>query len=111
MHLYYSHKTSDELSYHIAMIRARQRLFYLAAAAVRRPPAAQRAWGEGHVLDDLGEVQVDLQQQVLAPLAHRAKTKAVLRKIRVRSRYDGKHDARSMESTFRKRLRMAQPSE
>lgn len=47
------------------------RHLYLAAAAVCGPSAAEGAFGESNVLDDLREVQVDLQQQVLAPLTHR----------------------------------------
>lgn len=47
------------------------RHLYLAAAAVCGPSASEGAFGEGNVLDDLREVQVDLQQQVLAPLTHR----------------------------------------
>lgn len=46
-------------------------LFHLAAAAKCSPPTAEGAFRQGDVLDDLGEVQVDLQQQVLAPLTHR----------------------------------------
>lgn len=44
---------------------------YLAAAAEGGPPAAEGVFGQGDVLDDLGKVQVDLQQQALAPLTHR----------------------------------------
>lgn len=44
---------------------------YLAAAAICRPPTPEGAFRQGNVLNDLREVQVDLQQQVLAPLAHR----------------------------------------
>lgn len=47
------------------------RHLYLAAAAVCSPPTAEGAFRQGNVLDDLREVQVDLQQQVLAPLTHR----------------------------------------
>ena len=46
------------------------RLVYLAAAAVCSPPTAEGAFRQGNVLDDLREVQIDLQQQVLAPLTH-----------------------------------------
>lgn len=45
---------------------------YLAAAAVCSPAAAEGAFGQGNMLDDLREVQIDLQQQVVAPLTHRA---------------------------------------
>ena len=44
---------------------------YLAAAAVRSPPTAEGAFWQSDVLDDLGEVQINLQQQVLTPLIHR----------------------------------------
>lgn len=37
---------------------------------MRSTAAAEGALGQGDVLDDFGEVQVDLQQQVLAPLTH-----------------------------------------
>lgn len=47
---------------------------YLAAAAVCSPSTTEGAFGQSNVLDDLGKVQIDLQQQVLAPLAHRAKS-------------------------------------
>lgn len=47
------------------------RALYLAAAAVCSPPTAEGAFRQGNVLDDLREVQIDLQQQVLAPLTHR----------------------------------------
>lgn len=53
---------------------------YLAAVAVGGPPAAEGAFGQRNVLDDLGEVQVDLQQQVLAAFtdhAERRKDKRV----------------------------------
>lgn len=46
------------------------RQFYLAAAAVCSPPTAEGAFRQGNVLDDLREVQIDLQQQVLATLTH-----------------------------------------
>lgn len=48
---------------------------HLAVGAVRSPAAAEGALGQGDVLDDLGEVQVDLQQQILAPLAHGAENR------------------------------------
>lgn len=48
-----------------------ERRLYLAAAAVCGPPAAEGAFRQSNVLDDFREVQIDLQQQVLAPLTHR----------------------------------------
>lgn len=44
--------------------------FYLAAATVCSPAAAERVSRQGHMLDDLREVEIYLQQQVLAPLTH-----------------------------------------
>lgn len=43
---------------------------YLAGASVGRGLSAQRGVGQTHVLDDLWELEVYLQQQVLAPPAH-----------------------------------------
>ena len=48
------------------------RNLYLAAAAVCSPPTAESAFRQGNVLDYFGKVQIDLQQQVLATLTHRA---------------------------------------
>lgn len=53
------------------MLTSTVEVFHLAAAAKCSPPTAESAFRQGDVLDDLGEVQVDLQQQVLAPLTHR----------------------------------------
>ena len=47
------------------------RNLHLAAAAVRGPSAAEGAVRQGDMLDDLRKMQIDLQQQVLAPLTHR----------------------------------------
>lgn len=44
---------------------------YLAAAAICGSSTTEGAFRQGNVLDDLGKVQIDLQQQVLAPLTHR----------------------------------------
>lgn len=43
---------------------------HLAAAAVGSPSAAEDALRQCHVLDNLWEVQIDLQQQDLASLVH-----------------------------------------
>ncbi len=48
-----------------------ERHFYLTAAAVCSTATAEGAFRQGNVLDDLREVQIDLQQQALAPLTHR----------------------------------------
>lgn len=50
--------------------RKQTRHLYLAAAAVCSSPTAEGAFRQGNVLDDFREVQIDLQQQVLAPLTH-----------------------------------------
>lgn len=54
------------------MLQDLKRKPHLAAAAVCRPSAAEGAVRQGDVLDDLWKMQIDLQQQVLAPLTHRA---------------------------------------
>lgn len=46
--------------------------WYLAGASVGRGLSAQCGVGQTHVLDDLRELEVYLQQQVLAPPAHHA---------------------------------------
>lgn len=48
---------------------------YLAAVAVCCAPTAEGALRQCNMLDDLREVQVDLQQQILAPLTDHAARK------------------------------------